>query len=104
MAARAQLHEALRPWLQRYPTVPTSLETGIGRHDRDAADTLLDAAFGARLVVLGRHTGPHHLGGLAIGSTSRKVLHHARVPVAVVPTGFVVSEEEAFDEGDSPEF
>jgi universal stress protein family protein len=74
-------------------------QDGASWHETDAADCLLGAASGAQLLVLGRHTGAHHLGGFAFGSTSRKVLHHARVPVAVVPTASVLHEEEAFDEG-----
>jgi nucleotide-binding universal stress UspA family protein len=101
--ARTQLHDALLPWTLSHPAVETTVETGSGWHDKDPADTLLDAVPGAQLVVLGRHTGPHHLGGLAFGSTSRKVLHQACVPVAVVPAT-AVPQAESFDEGDSPEF
>jgi nucleotide-binding universal stress UspA family protein len=48
-------------------------------------DALTDAGHVAQLVVVGRHTrGAAHLGP-RLGSTARGVLHHAAVPVAVVP-------------------
>jgi nucleotide-binding universal stress UspA family protein len=48
-------------------------------------DALTDAGHVAQLVVVGRHTrGAGHLGP-RLGSTARGVLHHAAVPVAVVP-------------------
>jgi nucleotide-binding universal stress UspA family protein len=47
--------------------------------------SLLGAATTTQLLVLGRHTGPHHPGGLGLGSTTRQVLHHAPCPVGVVP-------------------
>ncbi|WP_371501699.1 universal stress protein [Kitasatospora sp. NBC_00374] len=51
-----------------------------------AAKVLLEAAADADLVVLGAGRRHGH-GGLQLGSVSHAVLHHARCPVAVVPTG-----------------
>jgi nucleotide-binding universal stress UspA family protein len=50
------------------------------------AGLLLEHGLEAQLVVVGRHSqGP--LGGLALGSVARAVVHHATCPVAVVPDG-----------------
>lgn len=50
----------------------------------DAAMSILDAAKGADLVVLGsRWIGG--FGGLLLGSVSQKVARHAPCPVMVIP-------------------
>jgi len=64
------------------------------------------AGRNARMLVVGRHTGPHHLGGLSATSTVRHVLRHAPCPVMVVPTGSPSSsrtEEVDLDDTDAPE-
>ncbi len=55
------------------------------RHGHPAT-VLLDVAGSAQLLVLGRHDDGR-LGGFPYGSVTRNVLHHACVPVAVVPSG-----------------
>ncbi|MBE8472013.1 universal stress protein [Streptomyces justiciae] len=71
---------ALRPWSEKYPTVPVVESVVAG----PAGTALLRAAAGAALMVVGRQDhderrDPH------IGPLTRVVLHRARCPVAVVP-------------------
>ena len=47
-------------------------------------DLLLRRAAGAQLVVLGRRKPATF--GFTLGSVARGVLHHASVPVAVIPS------------------
>lgn len=54
--------------------------------DGPAADELLSAAKGADLLVVGR-SGRSQAVSVLLGSVTRSVLHHATVPVAVVPVG-----------------
>ncbi|MEV6415051.1 universal stress protein [Kribbella sp. NPDC051718] len=54
-------------------------------HGRPAGE-ILDLAAAARLVVIGAR-GLGGCTGLALGSVSRTVLHHATCPVAVIPAG-----------------
>lgn len=51
-----------------------------------AADELLSAAVGADLLVVGR-SGRSQAISVLLGSVTRSVLHHAKIPVAVVPVG-----------------
>jgi nucleotide-binding universal stress UspA family protein len=97
-----EFKSALEPWKSKYPEV----ETMILAQDANALMAILDAAAIAQLVVLGRHTGPRHLGGFHIGSTTRSVLHHAQCPVAVIPTSAPYVDEEAADDPDDamPDF
>lgn len=72
------LHEALRPLRERYPSVPVS-EIAT---EAPALRALLDAAAGARLLVVGsRGRGP--LRGLLLGSLGQSAVRHASVPVLV---------------------
>lgn len=57
----------------------------VPRHGHPAT-VLLEVAGSAQLLVLGRHDDGR-LGGFPYGSVTRNVLHHACVPVAVVPSG-----------------
>ncbi len=50
----------------------------------DPASTLLDAAKGAEMLVVGSR-GHGGFMGLLLGSVSQKVIHHAPCPVLVVP-------------------
>jgi nucleotide-binding universal stress UspA family protein len=50
-----------------------------------AARTLLDAAEGAQLLVVGAR-GHGGFTGLLLGSVSQQVVHHAPCPVVIVPT------------------
>jgi nucleotide-binding universal stress UspA family protein len=75
------MHETLRPWEEKYPDVVLEV---MQRHEHPAI-ALLEKADMAQLVVLGRHTAPDHLGGFALGSVDRAVLHYSTTPVAVVP-------------------
>lgn len=51
-----------------------------------AADELLEAAVDADLLVVGR-SGRSQAVSVLLGSVTRSVLHHADLPVAVVPVG-----------------
>jgi len=50
-----------------------------------SAGALIEAAAGAEMLVVGNR-GKGGFRGLRLGSTADQVLHHARVPVLVVPT------------------
>jgi nucleotide-binding universal stress UspA family protein len=71
----------LAPWRAEFP----DLEIVTAAPAERPVDALTDAGHVAQLVVVGRHTrGAGHLGP-RLGSTARGALHHAAVPVAVVP-------------------
>ncbi|GGZ20545.1 universal stress protein [Streptomyces poonensis] len=84
--AQAQAHAegvvgaVLRPWRERYPTVPV---TETVTEDR-ASVALVHAAQDAGLLVVGRRTNGHRIGAHT-GPVAHAVLHHAGCPVAVVP-------------------
>lgn len=63
---------------------PVHLRTTVAQGH--ASQVLLDAAQGATLLVVGAR-GAGALTRLLLGSTSTAVVHHARLPVTVVPTG-----------------
>lgn len=88
-----EFKQTLRPWKSRYPSV----ETVVLTPDANAALAIADAAAIAQLIVLGRHTGPRHLGGFHLGSTTRSILHHAQCPVAVIPSSSPHPEPEDDD-------
>ncbi|ULR49152.1 universal stress protein [Streptomyces deccanensis] len=79
-ADAAGLSEALRPWRLEHPSVEVVEESRRGK----AADHLLEASLDASLVVVGRRVRRSPLGA-HIGPVAHAVLHHAGVPVAVVP-------------------
>lgn len=79
-AGTERLIELLRPWRQRYPSVPTSAEFLIGTPIR----LLVARSRTAELVVVGTRGAQPWRGGL--GEVSQGLLHHAPVPVAVVRT------------------
>lgn len=71
----------LAPWRAEFP----DLEIVTVAPAERPVDALKDAGHVAQLVVVGRHKrGAGHLGP-RLGSTARGALHHALVPVAVVP-------------------
>lgn len=74
--------QTMRDALGDHPEPPVR---AVIRHD-GAVPELAAASANARLLVLGsRGLGP--IGGVALGSVSRSLLHHARCPVAVVKAG-----------------
>jgi nucleotide-binding universal stress UspA family protein len=79
--ARSRLTERLAEWTSRYPNVDLALFTP----PTSASDALLQDAQDAQLLVLGRKAGVHRLTGFSGFSTVRRVLHHARCPVVIVP-------------------
>ncbi|GGY25129.1 universal stress protein [Streptomyces djakartensis] len=70
----------LRPWREKYPTVPLTEVVTEGR----AAVTLVHAAKDAGLLVVGRRTTGHRAGAHT-GPVTHAVLHHVECPVAVIP-------------------
>ncbi|QNN51880.1 universal stress protein [Nocardioides mesophilus] len=76
-----QLEALVTPWRERYPELEITVEAVA----ETPTDAVVDASHVAQLAVVGRHTSPRHLGGFHVGSTARAVLHHAEVPIAVVP-------------------
>lgn len=79
-----QQTEALRartkPWQDRYPDVAVSHRTVAG----PPAVHLVEEASDAALLVVGRRPHQHRV-GTHIGPVTHAVMHHAVVPVAVVP-------------------
>jgi nucleotide-binding universal stress UspA family protein len=99
-AAEERLDDLLLEWRRRYPAVTVRAES----HALSAAVALLGYTAGAQLLVLGRRTGSQHPGGLSLGSTTRRVLHHATCPVAVVPPATRSETEDVeLDDTDAPE-
>ena len=96
------LEDLLADWIKRYPEVEVVPLAQQGH----AAMSLVDEGEKAQLVVVGRHTGPHHVGGFALGSTTRALLHYANFPVGVVPTNQPKQDplEDLASEEDLPEF
>jgi nucleotide-binding universal stress UspA family protein len=77
---RLDLNDAVLPYRNKYPDVTVRQRIApVG-----AAAALVDVSPHAQLVVVGsRHS---RAAGLRLGSVSQQVLHHARSPVALVPT------------------
>ncbi|MFE9650343.1 universal stress protein [Streptomyces sp. NPDC006365] len=74
------LTEVLRPWRQKFPSLEIVEHSLVGK----AADQLVAASRDASLVVVGRRIRRSPIGA-HIGPVTHAVLHHAAVPVAVVP-------------------
>ncbi|WP_330468811.1 universal stress protein [Streptomyces longwoodensis] len=70
----------LRPWRDKYPTVPVTGTVTGGR----AGAVLVRAARDAGLLVVGRR-GIDHQVGAPTGPVTHALLHHVGCPVAVVP-------------------
>lgn len=77
--ARLLVAEQLAGHRERFPDVEVRLEVS----DHPAVEALLDAAVGARLLVVGSH-GRGAFRGMLLGSVSKAVVRHAPCPVAVV--------------------
>lgn len=75
------LAEALAGWRERYPDVKVDPQTVRGHTVRVLDDRSSDAA----ILVVGRRGTTSRVASL-LGSVAHGVLHHARCPVAVVPT------------------
>ena len=73
------LAESLAGWSEKYPDVPVEFRV-VRDHPVRA---LVEAAGGARLLVVGSH-GRGPMSGALLGSVSHGALHHATGPVAVV--------------------
>jgi nucleotide-binding universal stress UspA family protein len=76
---RQKAQKIVAPWRDRYPEVAVA-----ENHPRDhPVEALVAASADADLVVVAArgHTG------LRLGSVSHGLIHHARCPVAVVPSG-----------------
>ncbi|QKW37014.1 universal stress protein [Actinomadura sp. NAK00032] len=78
-AAKARLEQLTAPLRDLHPGVEAQAEVIVGR----PREVLLDAAQGARLLVVGSR-GLGGFRGLLIGSVSHALLQHAPCPVAVV--------------------
>ncbi|MFF6780716.1 universal stress protein [Streptomyces sp. NPDC012510] len=76
------LTEVLQPWRREFQGVEVVEESRRGK----AVDHLLEASLEASLLVVGRRVRHSPLGA-RIGPVVHGVLHHARVPVAVVAHG-----------------
>ncbi len=74
------LSEALAGWREKYPDVLVNPENVRGH----AAGVLVERSSRAEVVVLGRR-GTGRLVKALLGSVTHSVLHHAGVPVIVVP-------------------
>ncbi|MEV7414536.1 universal stress protein [Streptomyces sp. NPDC089919] len=75
----ATLRDALAPWAEKYPALTIDPRIVMGQ----PAIQILDAAHGARLVVVGRRIRRSAVGA-RIGPLTHAVMHHCAAPVAVV--------------------
>ena len=76
---RLRLAEALSGWQEKFPDVRVQRKVLLGH----PVPALLRAASGARMLVVGCR-GRGAVRSVVQGSVSHGVLHHAKVPVAVV--------------------
>jgi nucleotide-binding universal stress UspA family protein len=74
------LRDAVLGWQSKYPAVDIRPDVRLG----SAAETLVDEARQASLLVVGRHLQRPPL-GLRLGPVAHAVIHHAVCPVAVIP-------------------
>ncbi|WP_026405276.1 universal stress protein [Actinomadura rifamycini] len=77
-----ELSQALAGMGTRYPDVPVRPLIS----DRTPSQALVEASEKAGLIVLGARRRRGVL-GMALGRVNHAVLHHARCPVLIVPTG-----------------
>ena len=78
---RRLVSELLAGWAEKYPDVAVRTRLERAR----TVPTLLDAASGATLLVVGTR-GRGGFDGLLLGSVSQRVIERASCPVAVVPS------------------
>ncbi|MFR9675017.1 universal stress protein [Streptomyces sp. TR06-5] len=76
----ARLRGQVEPWRERHPDVEVECRTVEG----PPAVHLVEEAADAALLVVGRRPH-HHRVGTHIGPVTHAVMHHALVPVVVVP-------------------
>ena len=78
--AQTELSKAIRPWHEKYPQVDVADRIRLA----SPAKTVVQAAEGAALLVVGRRAHRH---GVArhLGHVAHAAVHHGRCPVAVVP-------------------
>nr|BFD95692.1 universal stress protein [Kitasatospora sp. Xyl93] len=77
---RTRFAEQLDPWRERHPEV--SVTADLIQGSRSTA--LVDAATGARLLVIGRRIRRTLLGA-HLGPVAHAAIHHVHCPVALVP-------------------
>ena len=75
------MSEALAGWSQKYPDVEVH-HAVIRDHP---VPGLIAESLNQELLVVGTR-GRHALAGTLLGSVSQGVLHHADLPVAVIPS------------------
>lgn len=76
-----ELREAVRPWHEKYPSVPVK---EIVR-DESAARAVMAAAADATMLVVGRSRRHHRRPGPHLGPVLQAAVHHAQCPLAVIP-------------------
>ncbi|WP_329069928.1 universal stress protein [Streptomyces sp. NBC_01429] len=80
--ARQELAEALRPWREKFPDVPTTSTVAM----ESPARAVVRGAVGAGLLVAGRRrTRPAF--APRVGHVLSAAVHHAACPVMIVPHG-----------------
>lgn len=79
--SQTHLESLLAPWRAEYADVEVESRAVAER----ASDAVRDASRVAQLAVVGRHTPATRHRGLRLGSTARAVLHHAEIPVGIIP-------------------
>lgn len=78
--AEKELSETLRPWREEYPGVRVTESIQL----ESPARTLVHAASGSDLLVIGRRTQRPALAP-RLGNVAHAAAHHAACPVAIVP-------------------
>ena len=90
----AALDQRLERWCAEFPDVEVVTAAPAER----PVDAVLEASRVGQLVIVGRHTRDARHVGPRVGSTARGVLHHATVPVAVVPLQRSEAEAEPHEQ------
>lgn len=83
LAAETLVKDATDTVATRLPGAPVEVRTTVARGR--PSQVLLEAATGAELLVVGAR-GAGAWARLVLGSTSSEVVHHAHLPVLVVPS------------------